>query len=186
MSYSVWVERVKSRPVVLGSSLLAAFILQTSVFPHLTVFGLKPDLLMVVVACWGLLYGPQEGFVAGLAAGLTQDLVFAQYTGLFALAKCLVGLAMGVIQGHIFKESVWVSTGAVGVAVYVHEFIVWTALKGFGVPASAATLLTVALPGALYSMVFTPLVYRQLLVYRMAEWAREREAAGGPSASGQR
>jgi len=183
---SVWVHRLTSRPAVLAVSIAGALVLQTAVFPHLRVFGLKPDLLMVVVACWGLLYGPEEGFVAGLTAGLAQDLTSAGFIGLFALAKTLVGFSMGVVLSKVFKESVWVATAAVGVAVFVHEVILWISLQALHVAAPALDLLTVALPGALYSMVLAPLVYRQLLLYRLTEWAREREAAGGAAASGQR
>jgi len=179
---SVWVRRLTSRQAVLAASVVVGLFLQTGVLPHLAVFGIKPDLLMVVVACWGLLYGPEEGFAAGLAAGLAQDLTSAGYLGLFALSKALVGLAMGIIQSKIFKESVWVATAAVGVAVLAHEVVIWLFLRVLGVPAPAVDILTVALPGTLYSMVLSPPIYHRLLLYRLAEWAREREAAGGVGA----
>lgn len=180
------VERFRSRGWFYGLLVVTGLLLQSAVFPHLTLFGVKPDLVMVVVACWGLLYGPREGFVAGVAAGLLQDLLFAQYIGLFALAKALVGLFAGVVAGKIFRESVWVSTGAIGTAVFIHEFIIWVALRQLGVPAPALSLVTVALPTALYSMLLAPVVYRRVLLHRVAEWTREHDAAGGASASGMR
>jgi len=179
------VNLATSRHSVLGMSVLTALILETAVFPHLAVHGIRPDLVTVVVACWGLLYGPREGFLAGLGAGLVQDLLFTRYIGLFALAGALAGFLTGTVESKIFKESVWVSTAAVGVAVLGHEFVVWVLLRGLGVPAPALSLLTVALPGALYSTVFAPFVYRRLLLFRFREWAREREMTAGAGQVGQ-
>ncbi len=174
-----WLDRLTSRHAVLGFSVAIALLLQTAVLPHLTLFGLKPDLLTVVVACWGLLYGPGEGFIAGLVAGLAQDLLFGQYIGLFALAKTLTGLLAGVVESKIFKETIWVPTAAAGVAVFFHEILVWFALRGLSVYAPAASIFTVALPVAVYSLIPAPLIYRQLFLYHVAEREREREMTGG-------
>ncbi len=176
-----WLDRLSTRHVILGLAVVVALVLQGAVFPHLAVYGLKPDLVMVVVACWALLYGPVEGFVAGLAAGLAQDLVFGRYIGLFALAKTLTGFSMGVIEGQIFKETIWVPTATVGVAVFVHEIIVWISLRGLGVRAPAMDVVSVGLPVAFYSMILAPLIYRQLFLYRVAERAKEKELTGGAS-----
>lgn len=176
-----WLDRLSSRHAVLGFSVVIALVLQTSVLPHLTLFGLKPDLLTVFVACWGLLYGPAEGFIAGLVAGLAQDLAFGQYIGLFALAKTLTGFVAGVVESKIFKETIWVPTAAAGVAVFFHEVVVWLTLRGLSVYAPASNIFTVALPVALYSLIAAPLIYRQLFVYHIAEREREREMTGGAS-----
>ncbi len=176
-----WLDQLSSRHVVLGFAVLGALLLQSSVFPHLTIFGLKPDLIAVVVACWGLLYGPAEGFVAGLAAGFVQDVTLGQYVGLFALAKTLTGFLSGVVESKIFKETIWVPTAAVGVAVLFHELVVWVCLRGLSVPAPAQHIMTVGLPVALYSTILAPLIYRQIFLYHMRERAKEKEMTGGAS-----
>ena len=176
---SEWLQRLSSRHAVLGLSAVAALLLQCSVFPHLAVFGLRPDLLGVVVACWGLLYGPAEGFVGGLAVGLVQDLAFGGYLGLFALAKTLTGFVAGVAESKIFKETIWVPTAAVGLLVLFHELVVWICLRALSVPAPVRDIFTVGFGTAAYSLVTAPLVYRQLFLYRAAKLARERETTGG-------
>lgn len=176
-----WFDRLSSRHAVLGLSIFLALLLQSAVFPHLTVFGIRPDLVAVVVVCWGLLYGPAEGFVAGLAAGLVQDLTMGQYIGLFALAKTLTGFVAGVVESKIYKETIWVPTAAVGVAVFFHEIIVWLLLRTLSVPAPALDLLRVGFLGAVYSMILAPLIYRQIFLYHVAERAKERELTGGTS-----
>jgi rod shape-determining protein MreD len=182
-----WLNRLSSRHAVLGFWIVGGLLFQTAVFPHLAVFGLKPDVLMVVVVCWALLYGPAEGFVAGLAAGLVQDLTFGQYIGLFALAKTLVGFGVGVVAGKIFRETIWVPTAAVGVAVFAHEFVVWVCLVALHVPAPAVNIITVGLPVAVYSTLLAPLVYRQIFVHYIGQRAKEKDLTGGANqAAGRR
>ena len=50
--------------------LLAAYLLQSTVFPHLELAGIKPNLLLIVTAAFGFMRGPKEGMWIGLAAGL--------------------------------------------------------------------------------------------------------------------
>ena len=41
--------------------LLAAYLLQSTVFPHLELAGIKPNLLLIVTAAFGFMRGPKEG-----------------------------------------------------------------------------------------------------------------------------
>jgi rod shape-determining protein MreD len=174
-----WLDSLSSRQVIGGLTIAGALVLQTAVFPHLSLFGLRPDLLMVVVAAWGLVYGPGAGFLFGLSAGLAQDLFSGQYVGLFALSKALVGFLAGVVEGKIFKQTIWVPTAAIGVAVFLQEILVWICLRLLGARAPALDILTVGLPVALYSLAIAPLVYRQILLYHAGERARDKEITGG-------
>ena len=50
--------------------LLAAYLLQSTVFSHLELAGIKPNLLLIVTAAFGFMRrGPKEGMWIGLAAG---------------------------------------------------------------------------------------------------------------------
>ena len=53
--------------------LLAAYLLQSTVFSHLELAGIKPNLLLIVTAAFGFMRGPKEGMWIGLAAGLLLD-----------------------------------------------------------------------------------------------------------------
>lgn len=174
-----FLERLSTRPVVLGLWLVGGLLLQSAVLPHMTVYGYKPDLLTVIVACWGLLYGPEVGFVVGLVGGLLHDLAAGQHLGLFALTRSLTGLLAGFGESKIFKDTVWVPAVVTTFIVFVHEVLVWVCLRLVGTWAPAIHLVTVALPGALLSGVLAPVVYRQAYLYFLRERARESRAAGG-------
>ncbi len=73
---------------------VAALVLQT------TLSGLLPetatlDLVLVVVVYLALTSGPTTGIVVGSAAGLVQDALSSGVMGIGALAKTLVGFAVG-------------------------------------------------------------------------------------------
>ena len=65
-----------------------ALVLQASVFSHLAVQGVVPDLVLLVVVAAGLAYGSELGLVLGFGAGLLLDLAppADHYAGRWALA----------------------------------------------------------------------------------------------------
>ena len=60
--------------------LLAAYLLQSTVFSHLELAGIKPNLLLIVTAAsWFYEKRPKEGMWIGLAAGLLLDVQCWRY-----------------------------------------------------------------------------------------------------------
>src|SRR6266436_10357522 len=80
-----------------GTSLLilTALLLQTTLLPHLALFRVVPDLMLVVVICIGLVRGPSSGATAGFVGGMLRDLLLDAPTGLSALAYVTVGYVVG-------------------------------------------------------------------------------------------
>ena len=74
-----------------------ALVLQTSVFSHLAVQGVVPDLVLLVVVAGALAHGSELGLVLGFGAGLLLDLAPAadHYAGRWALALMVVGYVAG-------------------------------------------------------------------------------------------
>jgi rod shape-determining protein MreD len=74
-----------------------ALVVQASVFPHLAVQGVVPDLVLLVVVAAGLAHGSEQGLVLGFGAGLLLDLAppADHYAGRWALALMVVGYVAG-------------------------------------------------------------------------------------------
>ena len=74
-----------------------ALVLQASVFSHLAVQGVVPDLVLLVVIAAGLAYGSELGLVLGFGAGLLLDLAppADHYAGRWALALLVAGYVAG-------------------------------------------------------------------------------------------
>jgi rod shape-determining protein MreD len=75
----------------------AAVVLQASVFSHLAVQGVVPDLVLLVVVAAGLAYGSEVGLALGFGAGLLLDLAppADHFAGRWALALLVVGYVAG-------------------------------------------------------------------------------------------
>ncbi len=80
-------------------------VLQTTIAPHLRVFGAAPDLLLVATVAMAYEEGPESGAVFGFAGGLTLDLFLASPLGLSALSFAVTGFVLGVFQGGMVRES---------------------------------------------------------------------------------
>lgn len=85
-----------ARTLVIGLLLVAAVVLETSLFPALTLFGFRPDLLLLVTAVVGTRDGPLAGIRVGAVAGLLADLlVTSSPVGLGVLVYGVAGALVG-------------------------------------------------------------------------------------------
>lgn len=75
--------------------------LQASLFGPLSLGGATPDLGLAVLYCVGLLTGPIEGALAGMAIGLIQDLGSAGLIGFSGFTRGLVGLFTGLLGRRV-------------------------------------------------------------------------------------
>jgi rod shape-determining protein MreD len=62
-------------PYWMFAFLFVLSLLQSTVLPRITVLGVHPDLLLMVVTSWSLLRGSEEGMLWALIGGLGMDLL---------------------------------------------------------------------------------------------------------------
>lgn len=150
-------------------TVLTAAVLQTALFPSLTLLGFRPDLLLLLVLAVALREGPVTGALAGALAGLLGDLLVAQApVGLGVLVSTGVGYAAGLARPYLAPGSVSAplllafASGAIGTA-------------GYGALASllgddrvtTALLAQASLAVALYNTMLAPVVFG--VVRRLSE-----------------
>jgi len=104
---------------------LISLILQSTVFSHLTVAGIKPDLVLVFVVLYALLHGSYEGALMGLVGGMLQDLLFGQDLGMNTLAKLVVGFVFGILEKKIYKDNVLIPMVALFIGTLLNETILY-------------------------------------------------------------
>lgn len=141
-------------------------LLHTTVFPQLRIFGVMPDLMLLLGVAGGLVGGPVRGAALGFAAGLVADLFLTTPFGLSALAYCLAGYAVGqVVQGLL--ESAWWFTllaGALGSAGGVGLFALAGAMMGEPALLGGRLLVIMAVVGGTNTLL-TP------AMSRLVRWA---------------
>lgn len=93
------------KPRVYVVLLVLLLPLQASLFSPLSIAGITPDLGLAVLYAIGLLTGPMEAALAGIALGLMQDIGSASFLGYTALSRGLVGLLMGIFGRQVLDIS---------------------------------------------------------------------------------
>src|SRR5690242_6140342 len=96
-----------TRVARLGALIFAVVVVQVSVFPHLRLFGVVPDLGLLVALAVGYQEGPEAGALAGFAAGFGFDLFLSTPLGLDALSYAIVGYGIGVLEAGLFRSPRW-------------------------------------------------------------------------------
>ncbi len=106
-----------ARTLVVGLLLLAAVVLETAVFDALTLFGFRPDLLLLVTAAIGSRDGPLAGVRVGAVAGLLGDLLLSSSpVGLGVLVYGVVGALVGWSRPYFAPTSLAAPLLLVGAA----------------------------------------------------------------------
>ena len=76
---------------------LAAYLLQCTLFNHLELAGIKPNLILIVTASFGFMRGQKEGMLVGFFAGLITDIQFGTILGFYALLYLVIGFVSSSI-----------------------------------------------------------------------------------------
>jgi len=148
--------------LVLGVALFLSLALEATLFNHLTLAGVKPDLLLVLVIIYSLFRGSVAGAGLGFIYGLVEDLLLGNYIGLNAACKMLVGYASGWGEKRFFKDHLLVPvlsvfTGTLGFLLLY--LMLFSLVAGAG---AWATFSRMVLPLCFYNTLLGTLLYRPL------------------------
>jgi rod shape-determining protein MreD len=143
--------------------LVGGALLQSSLAPHLTVIGVKPDIVLTLVVSWSVIRGASEGVTWGFIGGLALDLLSDGPVGLSALTLMMVGFLTNLGETSLFKSSLVLPLVAVFAASMLSNAVQLVMLRGFGwsLPWWEA-MVSVALPAAILNAVIMPIVYLPL------------------------
>ena len=111
-----------ARAAAITGVVIIALALQSTLLARVTLLGVIPQLVLVVVVSLAYLEGERVGLVMGFFGGLLQDLLlFQSIIGLTALVYTLVGYAVGVFRQYAPSESVWTPVLCVALATAAVE-----------------------------------------------------------------
>lgn len=153
------------RYYVLAGVLLLAFLVQSVLGGFLAIRGIAPNVVLVVVVVYGLLFGWEMGIAAGVLGGLLLDLTTNQLIGSHVLALAAVGLMVGLVEEGVFKDNLLLPLigGFLGslVGQIVLVGCIWLFRRSFPLGDLRAALL----PTALYDVILCVLVYTRIYKY---------------------
>lgn len=81
------------------------FFLQFFVIDSKTLFGIKPNLILITVIVVSLWYGVYTGTFFSFVIGMCTDFMFGNTTGMFTIAYTLTGAITGFINYNYRKEN---------------------------------------------------------------------------------
>lgn len=152
--------------------------IQSILVPHLSVWGVKPDLGLIVVCLIGLFEGELEGLLVGLALGWIMSLFSAEDLASSMVSKGSVGYLAGLagrqvanltpvvlVVGLLVISCIAGLFTAVSLTLNHEEQDLWWAIRAVVLPQAC---LNAAVGGALYWLVWNRFaVERWVSEYRM-------------------
>ncbi len=139
---------------------ILCFVLQTTVFYRLRLGDVSPNLLIVVIAVSGLMYGRRLGMYSGVVGGVLVDTMFSSVIGLTILIYAFVGYINGMASKAYFKDDPYIpllsiafSDIAYGILHYICRFMLRGRMDFL------YYLLHVMIPEAIYTMLVGAVIY---------------------------
>ena len=135
-------------------------LLQASSIEQFKVFGVTPNLLLVLLVSWLVVRGLDDVLPMIAVAGITMGFVGLQMPGLILLALLPIA-GLGVLRElHIIHSDILLVLAFVLVETVVYEAIIVAALVASGGGYDiAAAIRSAIIPSAIVNVMLTPPVY---------------------------
>ncbi len=143
--------------------MVISLVIQGSLFAFFGFSDRQPDLLLIVIICFSIMWGSRDGAMIGVTAGLLQDILFGPMLGVFALTKMIAGYLSGFSEKNIYRDFVLGPMIIVLLMTFLHEGLVFVFSGEVTRLPLHTAFMNVILPKALYNFCLTPFIY--LLIY---------------------
>ncbi len=107
-------------------------MVQSTVVPHFAIFGLKVELVLLLVVAWSILRGPEEGVVWAVIGGFLLDLFSAAPFGISATVMALTALLVSWVGPSLLRANSLLPLVLVPVATAIFNVLSLTLLEAFG------------------------------------------------------
>ena len=158
--------------------IIAAYLLQCTVFSSLELAGIKPNLLIIVTASFGFMRGSREGVLVGFVSGLLADIQFGDMIGFYALIYLLVGYINGMFQRLYFDEDIKLPLFLIAISEFLYGIIVYFLTYLMRSDFNFLLYLNkIILPELIYTIVITLGLYPLILFINHKLEAEEKRSA---------
>lgn len=163
------------REVVIFGILLLNLIVQSTIFPFIEVFHVKPDSLLSLVISFALIAGNPTGALVGFCGGLLQDIFFGNNLGLYTLQYMLVGYLVGLLHGKLYVDRIFMPILAVIPANVVKQIIMlaYNFFARSGMP-QEKIFFQVFVIETIYTIVLMPLIFSIIIKLYSNKFMRKK------------
>lgn len=153
---------------------VTVLLVQLAVLTRVRVFGVMPEVMLLLAIAGGMSGGPTTGAVLGFGSGMALDLFLQTPMGLSALVFSLVGYVVGLVQATILRTAWWIPmlTAFVASVAGVTLFAVVGEVVGGDNMVTARLVLIAAVVGVANALLAPA-------VFRLVQWAMAHQPASG-------
>lgn len=108
--------------------ILFSFILQTTVFQTLSFGGISPNLLIIVTASYGFMFGKKYGMVVGFICGLLMDIFYGSVLGFYALIYLYIGAGNGIFNNIFYQDDIKLPLALISASDLIYSFVCYVLL----------------------------------------------------------
>ena len=108
--------------------IISCFILQTSILPMILSSDITPNLMIIVTASYGFMFGDRKGMCIGLVCGLLSDIYFGPLIGCEAGVYAIIGYFSGKFQKILYVEDLAFPLSLIAVCDFVYGFLTFVFL----------------------------------------------------------
>jgi rod shape-determining protein MreD len=111
---------------------LIGFILQSTVLHNIQLFGVTPNLILILVIAFSFLFEEKHGLVFGILFGVLQDMLFSPIIGISSAAYFGVALMASIARKYLYRDNFLsvISIAAIGTLGF--NLIYWGLSSIFG------------------------------------------------------
>lgn len=149
--------------------IIVGFILQTTIFRSLQIADVSPNILVILTAIAGTMYGQYNGMFSGVICGLFVDMMYSSVIGVNIFIYAVVGFIIGITHKIYIEDDIIlpIATIAVGDLIYGMLFYVLKfLLRG------RVELLEYLKNTILPEMVYTIII--GIFVFKFARWIEKK------------
>lgn len=149
------------RVLSISAVMVVGVIIETTILTHLSLFGVLPNIMLILITSYGILRGDEEGAVAGLGGGLLRDIAFGQAMGLFAVLGLLAGHIAGKPFRSFYRDGYLLPMLTTGILNLLYSLLLYV-FNSLTIAHVSATyyISNVVIPETIYTMLFSIPIYR--------------------------
>lgn len=111
------------RAVVYFIEIIICFVLQSAMFQYISLAGIMPNFLIILVVSTAYMRGRLPGLLVGFFSGLLVDLMFGTVVGLYALLYLLIGYFIGFANRIYSNDDYTLPLFFIGISDFVYSFL---------------------------------------------------------------
>lgn len=148
---------------------IVCFLLQTSVFTHLKLTNVMPNLLVVITSAAGFMYGRKFGLFTGFFCGALFDLIYSSVVGVSVFIYVLIGYFNGMTNKLYFKDDLAIPLLALAVSDLAYGFLYYIC---YFLMRGRLEILSYLAQIMIPEMIYTTAV--GIFIYKFMHWLEEK------------